>query len=376
MPMQCTAAVVGAGRQGTCAAYDLARLEHVGAVVVVDYDEDRLAAAADLLDRLAPPAEIRFVPADATDRGALEAALRDVSAVVSAVPYVMGPGVCAAAIAAGAHAVDLGGNLEVSRTILDLGPRAAARGVAVAPDCGLMPGLGNVLAAWSIERLRSLGGDRIEVLIRCGGLPRSPRNELGYELVFSFEGLMNEYDGVSHVVRDGRRDVEPTLEDIAPWTHARLGALETATTSGGTSTAPESLADRVWSYRYRTVRYPGHFAFFRTLKRLGCLAPERRAALRALLEPALAVAEPDDLVLLRVDAMARDGRSVSKEVIDLRDAATGFTAMERMTAFPAVAVLELALEGRVAKGAVRIERDLPLDDYLGRLERRGILPTP
>lgn len=377
--MKLTAAVVGAGRQGLCAAFDFAKLSNIGRVLLIDRDENRLTSAAGRLEGLlknsgaARDVEISIEPANVEDPQSLQKNLTGVAAVLSAVPYKYGPAVCEAAVASGAHVADLGGNLNVSKKILGLDARARAKHCIVAADCGLMPGLGNTLAGAAISQLESQGGSNIQVEIRCGGLPRAPKNALNYELVFSFEGLINEYDGESFVVREGKVAVDPTLEDITEFMHPRLGPLECATTSGGTSTAPESFEGRVQSYYYKTVRYPGHFGFFKIMKNLGLFESKRRELLKLLLEPVLAVDAPDDLVLLRVDATAKNGESVSHEILDYKDATTGFTAMERMTALPAVAVLELALEGRLSPGAVRVERDLPFEDYFSRLGARGLI---
>ncbi|MBI3817111.1 MAG: saccharopine dehydrogenase NADP-binding domain-containing protein [Planctomycetes bacterium] len=377
--MKLTVAIIGAGRQGLSAAYDFAKLRSVGRVVLADRDAARLDAARARLEKLLDSrgdadgvgGETRVV--DVGDARSLQNAMEGAMAVLSSVPYNYGPAVCAAAVTAGAHVADLGGNLEVSKRIHELGGAARARHVVVAPDCGLMPGLGNSIAGAAIQQLEAAGGRGIAVEIRCGGLPRAPRNALNYELVFSFDGLINEYDGESVVIRNGNITKDSTLEDCVEFMHPKLGRLESATTSGGTSTAPETWNGRVQSYIYKTVRYPGHFAFFRILKNLGMFGAEHREKLRALLEPALAVDAPDDLVLLRVDATAGNGESVSHEILDYKDPATGFTAMERMTAMPAVAVLELALEGRLDAGNIYIERDLPFDDYFARLARRGLI---
>lgn len=370
--MEIMAAVVGAGRQGLCAAVDLARLPGVRRVRLVDRDAARLEAAERRWRALDVKGVLEPRAASTEGEGGIADAIEGAAAVVSAVPFAFGEAVCEAAVEVGAHVVDLGGNLRASQRILALGERAARRDGCVAPDCGLMPGLGNTLAGAAIDRLERQGDTPPSVTIRCGGLPRVPRNALGYELVFSFDGLVNEYDGASVVLRDGEIREEPTLEDMEPWSHPRLGPLECATTSGGTSTAPQTFARRVRTYEYKTVRFPGHFAFFRTLKRLGAFAPERRDALRTLLEPALVCGAPDDLVLLRVDAAGPKGTRVSWEILEAKDPLTGFTAMERMTALPAVAVLELALEGKLRPGAVRVESDLPYADYFERLTRRGI----
>lgn len=375
--MNLTVAIAGAGRQGLCAAHDFAKLKGVGTVVLLDRDEHRLADAAARLERLFAgdgiDKEIIIKVIDAENSASLRAAIDGAAAVLSAVPYKYGPRVCEAAVEAGAHAADLGGNLNISKTIHGLAARARAKHVIVAPDCGLMPGLGNTLAGAAISQLESGGGRGIRVEIRCGGLPRAPQNVLQYELVFSLDGLINEYDGESLVIRDGRLAHDPTLEDITDFMHPRLGSLESATTSGGTSTAPETFLGQVDCYIYKTVRYRGHFEFFRKLKNLGCFAGDKRELLKSLIGPVLATDSPDDLVFLRVDATAANGESVSHEIIDYKDSATGFTAMERITAMPAVAVLELALEGRLEPGSVRVERDLPMEDYFSRLTRRGLI---
>ncbi|MFN0205519.1 MAG: saccharopine dehydrogenase C-terminal domain-containing protein [Planctomycetota bacterium] len=371
--MKLTVAVVGAGRQGLCAAHDFTKLTGVGRVLIVDRDAERITLAKERLDAFASGAEIVAIEADASNVNDLVRALRGANAVLSSVPYQFGPNVCEAAASIGAHCADLGGNLSVSEKIHQLSKTAQQNHCIVAPDCGLMPGLGNTLAGWAISQLEAGGGSKIDVEIRCGGLPRKPKNALNYELVFSFDGLINEYTGNSVVIRNGEITNDPTLEDITDWMHSKLGQLECATTSGGTSTAAASFLGRAKNYRYKTVRYEGHFQFFRILKNLGLFEPGARDRLRALLEPVLYTLHPDDLVLLRVDASSANGESVSREYIDYRDPATGFTAMERMTAFPAVAVLELALEGRLAPGSIRVETDLPFDDYFSRLERRGIV---
>ena len=79
--------------------------------------------------------------------------------------------------------------------------------MSVVPDCGLAPGLGNILAAASSS---SAGAGAIE--IRCGGLPQTPRPPLGYKLVFNVGGLTNEYSGEAEYLRDGRIVRVPTLD--------------------------------------------------------------------------------------------------------------------------------------------------------------------
>ena len=117
--------VLGAGQQGSACAYDLlAHSDHE--VVIADLHVDSLP------EFLRPflGGRLRAVKVDANDRGAMRPVLE-----------------------AGSHFCDLGGNTEIVMQQKELHARARERGVSVIPDCGLAPGMVNILAEHGIRLL-------------------------------------------------------------------------------------------------------------------------------------------------------------------------------------------------------------------------------
>lgn len=376
--------VLGAGRQGVALAYDLARNCAAQRVVLADIDPDLLRQAIARLEALLPAAAGRFtgVICDVSKPAEVAMTISGAEVVVSAVPYRFNVALTDAAIAAGAHFCDLGGNTQVVRHQLKRHARAVEAGVSVVPDCGLAPGLGNTLAAHGIAAL-----DTPEhVHVRCGGLPERPSGALGYKLVFNFDGLINEYSGQAEFIRDGKRVDVPALTELEPIDFpAPVGHCEAAVTSGGTSTCPETFAGRVQTYDYKTVRYPGHFAIVRALFELGCfdehvILPdgetlEPRLLVRKLMEQRLAFPDIRDLVVLRCTVSGRhQGVPATRtyDLLDHHDEHTGFTAMERTTAFPAALVAYFQARKLVAPGARPLEVAVPPEPYLHELPAHDI----
>ena len=370
--------VLGAGRQGVAAAYELARAGDAAHVTLADIDEARASAAAARIAALAPSVEVRAAPVDARDEAALERLLASHDAALSAMSYKVNEATTRAAISAGCHLNDLGGHTGVVRAQIALDGEARAAGVSIVPDCGLAPGLGNLLAAYAHERL----GGAEALRIRCGGLPQRRVGPLDYKIVFSVEGLTNEYSGEAEVLRGGRRErvpafTEPESLDLP----APVGAAEAFVTSGGLSTLCEQLEGEVASLDYKTVRYPGHYDRVRAMIDLGFLsetpvevAGQRvvpRELVHTLWGRAMAFPEEPDLVVLRVEGEG-GGRLLRLDLVDRQDEVTGFSAMERCTAFPAVMVTIRQARGEVTPGAHRVERAFPLAPYVAALGEHGL----
>lgn len=374
-------AVIGAGRQGTAAAYDMARFGEAEEVRLLDLDDRVAAQAAARINELIgrPVATGRGI--DVQDESTLATALHGVDAALSGVPYFLNVGVARAALEAGCHMNDLGGNTDIVRQELELDPWARKRGVSIVPDCGLAPGMSNTLAAWGMTHF-----DRpVAARQYCGGLPQTPRPPLGYRQVFSFEGLANEYTGEAIVLRQGKRVSVAAFSECESIDIEGVGALEAFYTSGGTSTCPWTFEGRLESYEYKTLRYPGHFALVKPLVDLGFLdrtpvnvegrPVSPRSVAQALIGPRIHFPADPDMVVLRVEvAGEKEGRRqrFRMDVIDREDAATGFTAMERTTAFPAAIVSIMQARGQVAPGATPLELAVPGGPFVEELRKRGI----
>jgi lysine 6-dehydrogenase len=383
-----TYAVVGAGRQGTAAAFDMGRFGDAERVKVADADEAAAHHAAarvnDLLGRrVAEP----FV-VDVADRVALRAFLEDVDAFLSAVPYWHNPGIARVAIEARASMTDLGGNTDLVREQLRLSPEAEAAGIAMIPDCGQVPGMGTSLSVYAM----SLLDETDEVTFWDGGNPLHPRPPFNYILTFNIAGLTNEYHGVAHFLRDGRRVEVPTFReedyevvDFPP----PIGRMEAFVAGGGTSTMPWTFEGKLRTLWNKTLRWPGHFAAWKAYMDAGLLETEPvdvggvpvvpRDVLHALLDPKIRAkpGEPD-LVIVRVLARGRKaGRpaEVVVELIDRFDPATGFTAMERTTGWDGALKAILCARGVVPRGAYPAELAVPGPLYAEELRRRGFSLT-
>ncbi|MCA9523244.1 MAG: saccharopine dehydrogenase NADP-binding domain-containing protein [Myxococcales bacterium] len=378
-------AVLGAGRMGRAAAWDMARQEGVELVRLVDRDLAQLEQGALELHELAKHPElpsyhtrVETRQVDLDDTTTYGALFEGIDAVLSSADYRFNRGLTKAAIEAGVHLCDLGGNLFVVRDQLACSAEAEARGVTVVPDCGLAPGMACMLAAHGVEQLERVD----EVRIRVGGLPKNPKPPLHYKLVFSVRGLTNEYLEPAEVVRDGVTQMVPSLTEIESLEFPPpFGLLEAFHTSGGISTLPQTLVARVPNMDYKTIRYPGHGAVFHAMDSLGFFSEELvngvnpRSFTEAMLERALDDSDTD-VVLVRVTLKGmREGApaTLTFEVIDEHDPRTGHSAMARTTAYPAAAVAYMMASGAIAKrGVLPGEVALPLGAYVDAIRARGI----
>lgn len=368
-------AVLGTGIVGTAAAWDLVRRGHE--VVVADADGDSADAAA------AATGATSAGRIDATTDAEVADLLGTVELVVSAVPYALGLQMATTAIRTETHYLDFGGNPAVVARQLALDADAVAHGVTIVPDCGLAPGMANVLAMGMAARLGD--GPISELRLRVGALPVEPVGALGYQLAFNPAGLVNEYAEPCEVLRGGALDtVEPLtgLEDVA-W--EGWGPLEAFHTAGGSSSLARHFAGVAEELDYKTLRYPGHGAAFRAMLEVGLFSEEPQAitevAPRSVLLAALDEHLPrsdDDLVLVRVWASAqRDGETVTAgcQVEDRHDGR--FSALARTTAFPATALADLILRGDAAHPGVRtMDLACDPDDLVTELGPVGITVAP
>ena len=372
--------LLGAGLQGTAIAHDLLRhAEGTTGLVAVDSD-------ADSLERLAArfgDARFRVAPGYVQDQAFLAPLMKEADVVISAVNYWYNAPLAAQAIGQRAHFLDLGGNNDVVAREFALDAAARDAGVAIVPDCGLAPGLAGILGYWLTTRLAKPASWRL----RVGGLPLQPRPPMNYKIVFSVEGLINEYIEPAVVIRGGKLDTVPSLTELETLTFPEpFGELEAFQTSGGTPTLPQTLAGRVPELDYKTIRYKGHCAQFRLLRELG-LTDDRplafpggevspRQMLANRLKNALEMPGPDAVLVLVVaegwDA-AGEPKRLAVRIIDRHDDATGLSAMMRMTGFPAAIIARMLASGTLdAVGACCQELIVPGQDMAAELRRRGI----
>ncbi len=386
--MSYTYAVVGAGRQGTAAGYDMARFGDAAEVRFADADPEAARRAADRVDGLVGSAVCSAHRVDVDDAVALRAFLEPVDSFLSAVPYWLNPGIARVAIDARASMTDLGGNTDLVREQLALSPLAEAAGIAMIPDCGQVPGMGTCLSTYAM----SLLDEAEEVTFWDGGNPLHPVPPFNYTLTFNIAGLTNEYYGVAHFLRDGKHVEVPTfqVEDYETVDFPEpIGRMEAFVAGGGTSTMPWTFEGKLRTLWNKTLRWPGHFAEWKAYMDAGLLETDPvdvggasvvpRDVLHTLLDPKIRAKPGDpDLVIVRVLAKGRkDGRpaGVVVELIDRMDPATGFTAMERTTGWDGSIKAIMNAQGVTPRGANPAELAVPPALYADALRDRGFSLT-
>jgi len=373
--------VLGAGLQGSACAYDL--LQHP-AVTEVRLADREFGALPAFLTQYRNDPRLVLLPLDARDPAAARQAMQGVAAVMCALPYYFNLEMTRAALACGVHFCDLGGNTGIVNEQKALDAEAKTAGVTVIPDCGLAPGMVNILAQLGISRCDTTESVKIFV----GGLPQAPEGPLKYQIVYSLEGVLDYYTTLSWIVRDGKRMEVKALSEVEP-VHfdAPVGELEAFHTAGGLSTMAQRYEGKIPSMEYKTLRYPGHAHIMEAVRELGLLdlAPidvkgqqvSPRDVAVATMGPKLKKPNGRDLVALRVVVRGvKDGRPVTHnwELVDRYDEAKGITAMERTTGFSLAITGLLQVAGVVAPAGVHTpDEAVPGERYIAELATRGIL---
>ena len=370
--------VLGAGLQGSACAYDLLQNAAVTEVRLADVHIDHLP------DFLAPYSGHRLIPTplDARNREAVMAVMSESDAVMSALPYYLNFDMARYAVEAGVHFCDLGGNTEIVFQQKELNDKAVSKGISVVADCGLAPGMVNILAEHGIRQM-----DKVEsVRIYVGGLPQQPEPPLNYHIVYSLEGVLDYYTTLSWVLRDGKRKQVKALSELEPVQFASpVGELEAFHTAGGLSTMAFRYEGKIPSMEYKTLRYPGHAHIMEAVRELGLLETSPvdvkgtkvvpRDLFVAAVGPRLTKPKGRDLVALRVVVEGtKDGKPARRgwELIDFYDVQRGISAMMRTTGYSLSLTGQLQASGRIKAGVHTPDEAMPAEEYISGLAERGV----
>ena len=372
--------VLGAGLQGSACAYDLLQNKEVTQVRLADLEVRHIAPF------LAPYSGKRLIPTpvDVRDKDAIRALMRQSDAVMSAIPYYFNFELATIAAECGVHFCDLGGNTDIVFEQKKLDAQAREKGITIVPDCGLAPGMVNILAQRGIDQMDSVD----EVKIFVGGLPQNPEPPLNYQIVYSLEGVLDYYTTLSWVVRDGKRkQVKALSEREAVHFAAPVGELEAFHTAGGLSTMAFRYEGKIPTMEYKTLRYPGHAQIMEAIRDLGLLELEPidvkgvqvspRDVAVAAMGPRLTKPKSKDLVALRVTVKgkkAKTDKTITFELVDCYDEARGISAMMRTTGYSLSITGQMQARGEVPPPGVHTPDEcIPAEKYIAELARRGVM---
>jgi lysine 6-dehydrogenase len=371
--------VLGAGLQGSACAFDLLQNRDVTEVRLADIRIDHLP------EFLAPYSGSRLIPThvDVRDHDVVSALMRESDATMSAIPYYFNVDLARLAAETGTHFCDLGGNTEIVFQQKRFEAKARETGCTIVPDCGLAPGMVNVLAQYGIKKL-----DKVKsVKMFVGGLPQHPEPPLNYQIVYSLEGVLDYYTTLSWVVRDGRRTQVKALSERETVSFPKpVGDLEAFHTAGGLSTMAFRYEGKIPTMEYKTLRYPGHAQIVEAIRDLGLLevAPVDVKGVKvvprdlfvSVVAPRLTKPTGRDLVALRViveGTSSGKAKRLSWELLDYYDEARGISAMMRTTGYSLSIIGQMQARGEIQPAGVWTPDEcVPPGRYIEELDRRGV----
>lgn len=367
--------VLGSGLIGSYIAADLASDPGLE-VTVADVSADALAQAA---ARSGGRASV--VREDVSDAATLRNLVSKFDIVAGALPSRHGFKALEQCIEAGRPVVDIS---FMPEDALVLDSLARERGTCAIVDCGVAPGLSNLLAARSVARLDEC--DRLEILV--GGVPRHPTEPFRYKAPFSLHDVLEEYTRPARIVAGGCVVNAEPLADSELIDFPTVGILEATTTDGLRSLA--TTLD-VPNLRERTLRHPGHYALMRALKSAGFLSQSPITVEGARIVPrevtsALIQGQwtylpgEEDVTVMRIIAEgARSGRRTRMQwdMVDVADRKSGTSSMARTTGLTCTTFVRLLLDKVIdATGVLPPERfghDADLTARVLRdLSRKGV----
>ena len=372
--------ILGCGNIGSVAAEDFAKSMSSVEVFVADKNVTRVKEVAERIGT----GNVSWIQLDTSNYSELVNTLRNFDLVMGFLPGSLGYRLGEACVDIGRDLVDVS---YMSENPLTLNDKAVRVNVTIVPDCGLAPGVSNILVGHASRRL-----DKVQTVhIMVGGLPETPVPPLGYVVTWSPESLIDEYTRKARIVKDGKIvDVE-ALNGLEKVEFPNVGGLEAFYTDGlRTLLHTVNKVDSMWE---KTLRYPGHAEKVGLLRALGffdekqiyvegvSLSPRKLTV--KLLEQKLWKPKVKDVVALKVEVSGvKKGKQVryTYHLFDRYDEKRGITAMARTTAYPASIVAQLILRKTIKEKGVVPPEKLGMSEelfqvFLNELEKRDVKIT-
>ncbi len=369
------AIVLGAGLVGSVMAADLAgdpRME----VTVADKRAKSLEAA-----KRRAGGRLRIMQADLADAAAVKQMVQPFDIVLGALASAIGFQTLRAVIEAGKDYCDISFMPEDAWELDEL---AKAHAVTAIVDCGVAPGMSNMMAGHAAAQLDQC--DRIEIYV--GGLPRERTWPFQYKAGFSPHDVIEEYVRPSRIVEHGTIVVKDALSEPELMDFPGIGTLEAFNTDGLRSIAHFLKAPFM---KEKTLRYPGHIELMRTFRETGLFSHDPVDIGGAKVKPIDVIStlmfpkwayQPgeEDLTVMRVIVGgSKKGKHTRYQwdLLDYYDRQSQATSMSRTTAFPCTIMARLVANGEFKMpGVIPPEligaRPGMLERILKELESRGV----
>jgi saccharopine dehydrogenase-like NADP-dependent oxidoreductase len=337
--------VLGAGLVGKAMAIDLA----------VHFDVTSVDINAEALQALSSKG-IKTLQADVGNPEQLKKIVTPFDLVIGAVPGFMGFATARTVIEAGKNMVDISFFPEDPFLLDDL---ARKQGVTVVTDCGVAPGMGNIILGYHHHRMKI---HTYECLV--GGLPVVREWPYEYKAVFSPIDVIEEYIRPARYVQNGAVVVKEALSDPELIQFPGVGTLESWNSDGLRSliktmpTIPNMIE--------KTLRYPGCIEYLRVLRDTGFFSYEEVTVKGMKVRPIDVTAQllfpkwklkpgEEEFTVMRIRIVGEEnGREKLYEYYlhDRTDRASGTLSMARTTGYTCTAAAHLVLDGRYSRKGI------------------------
>ncbi len=332
--------VLGAGMVGSAMAIDLAK-NH--SVTLSDIDQMALKKVKEKC------IEINIINVDVTQKKELYKAILPFDIVVCAVPGYLGFKTLKYIIEAKKDVVDISFFPE---NALELNDLAKENNVTAIVDCGVAPGMGNIILGYHNELMNITN---FECLV--GGLPKIKKWPFNYKAPFSPIDVIEEYTRTARYVENGKLISREALTDVELVEFNKVGTLESFNSDGLRSlifTMPH-----IPNMKEKTLRYPGHVEYIKVLKETGFFDTEKIEINGTKISPIDLTNKilfkewklgnnEEEITVMKITIKGSDEKGKKIEIIynlhDEFDAKTQTSSMARTTGYTATAAVNLILE--------------------------------
>jgi len=329
--------VLGAGMVGSAIAYDLAGRHDVSSA---DINKEALKK----LEKFS----ITTIHMDLSKFSQISKIVQDYDLIIGAVPGFMGFNTCKAVIESGKNIVDISFFPE---NAFDLQEIAERNNVFCIVDCGVAPGMDNLILGYHSERMEVKN-----FICYVGGLPKIRNKPFEYKAPFSPIDVIEEYIRPARYVENGFIVIKEPLSDPEYLEFDNIGTLEAFNTDGLRTLI--TTMNNIPNMKEKTLRYPGHIEYIKVLKDAGFFSNSEGEIGNYRIKPIdftskilfdswkLKDNEPEFTVMRIIIEGIEQGKKIRYEynLYDEYDVNTGITSMARTTGYTATAVANLIID--------------------------------
>lgn len=331
--------VLGAGRVGSAIAVDLSKEFDV---TVTDINQE-------VLNKLSDESSVKAIRVDLSTAGAIREIVKDFDLVIGSVPGYMGYNTVKNVIQSGKNMVDIS---FFPQNPFDLNEIAKKAGITVVIDCGVAPGMGNIILGYHNRKMQI---NRFECLV--GGLPVVREWPYEYKAVFSPVDVIEEYIRPARYVENSTIVVREALSDPELVYFEGLGTLE-SWNSDGLRTLIKTM--KIPNMKEKTLRYPGTIEYLRVLRETGFFSSETVDINGKEIRPVDLTARllfkkwklnpgEEDFTVMRITIEGEENgkpKTCIYYLYDRYDQHTNTLSMAKTTGYTCAAVAKLLLNGK------------------------------